>query len=287
MYKILKKPFLGRYMEKWREPVIREEKHKWIPFETKSRSGSVLKGLYHETPGARGTIVLGHPLGREAKGFFLKRGYHRFLIANRYNVVVFDFNGFGESGNGNFNYPGDIHTMGFFVKERFPSLPIGYLGISMGAAWGVCAFSKPGHVYSAAIFDSCFTTLDEFWGKDQYTYVWLKVIGAILPETKKRLTPVRKIGSLKNFKKVGFICSLEDELTPIDMTLRLREKCNVFSDLFVVNDSRHSESYLNDPEGYQLFVLNYFEEQFTNQISSNSREPLFRTPGMKIVNLKI
>ena len=41
-----------------------------------------------------------HPMGVEAKGYYLKHGHGMALRQGGFNVLLFDFNGFGESGNG-------------------------------------------------------------------------------------------------------------------------------------------------------------------------------------------
>jgi hypothetical protein len=77
LYKIAKTPFFGRFMVKWENPLPPVKRTEWNSFSVKSRSGGVLRGLWSETSEAKslGTIVLGHPMGKEAKGYFLKNGY--------------------------------------------------------------------------------------------------------------------------------------------------------------------------------------------------------------------
>jgi alpha/beta superfamily hydrolase len=265
MYKILKKPFFGRYMGAWNNPLDRQERRSWRRCNVTNAVGVRLSGLYFRTASARATIVLGHPMGKEAKGFFIRRGYADFLVRNGFNVFVFDFNGFGESETGDFDYPQDILAVGQKVKELIPDLPIGYLGVSMGASWGICALSQPDHVYSAAVFDSAFTTVDEFWKKYLPAYITLKVLGTLMPRKKDRLHVLTKVGQIKGLTSARFICCRQDDVTPLEMTLRLKERCNIETDLFVVNGSRHTMAYQSNPSAYEHFICDYFNRELVEK----------------------
>jgi predicted alpha/beta hydrolase len=109
-YKFLKKPFFGPYMVKWKNPLTPEQEMDWKRIITKSNSGGTIYGLFASslTQKSKATIVLGHPMGKLAKTYFLKNGYTDLLRQNGYNTLIFDFNGFGESTNGNFAYFEDI-----------------------------------------------------------------------------------------------------------------------------------------------------------------------------------
>ncbi len=105
VYKIVKRPFFQRYMVPWRSPLTSSQQRLWTQFQVRSQSGGKIKCLVSKTTSEnpKGTVVLGHPMSREAKGYFLKNGYTDFLNENGYNVFLFDFNGFGESTHGNFS----------------------------------------------------------------------------------------------------------------------------------------------------------------------------------------
>lgn len=118
------KPFFGHFMVNWRNPLSEDEKKNWTEFSVLSKSGATLSGLYAIANNPKATIVLGHPMGKEAKGYFLKNGYTDLLLSNGYNVVIFDINGFGESSMGNFSYYEDIVSISKKAKELFPNLQI-------------------------------------------------------------------------------------------------------------------------------------------------------------------
>jgi alpha-beta hydrolase superfamily lysophospholipase len=110
-------------MVRWQNPLSAE----WQPVAVASKSGATVRGLFAhsqaEAGPAKATIVLGHPMGKEAKGYFLKNGYTDLLRRGGYHVLVFDLNGFGESSQGNFSYFEDIIAIGNAALALTPELP--------------------------------------------------------------------------------------------------------------------------------------------------------------------
>ena len=68
-------------MVKWKNPIPENELNEWQSILVKSKSGGTIKGLFanSKTKEQKATIVLGHPMGKEAKGYFIKRGYTELL----------------------------------------------------------------------------------------------------------------------------------------------------------------------------------------------------------------
>ena len=103
-YKALKKPFFGQFMVPWKNPLPDQEYAQWKRFDLSSKTGANIRAIYKAAANARGTVVLGHPMGKPAKGLFLKNGHAQRLIEKGFNVMLFDTNGFGESTMGSFNF---------------------------------------------------------------------------------------------------------------------------------------------------------------------------------------
>ncbi|WP_157497191.1 hypothetical protein [Hahella ganghwensis] len=99
-YRYFKKPFFGRFERPWQWP-DNVDQTQWRPFRVASRSGATLSGLLGESdqPDIKGAVLMVHPMGAIAKGFWMKNGHTEFLRRAGYHVMVFDLNGFGESSN--------------------------------------------------------------------------------------------------------------------------------------------------------------------------------------------
>jgi alpha/beta superfamily hydrolase len=257
-YKLFKMPFVGSFMVKWRSPLTEAEKTEWQNVSVKSKSGGVIKGLFAsaKTPQAKATIVLGHPMGKEAKAFFLKNGYTDLLRNNGFNTLIFDFNGFGESSNGSFSYFEDVLAIASTVPA---GLPVGYHGVSLGAQWALIAFADQSHPFKFAIIESASATTEEFWIKYPTAYKVLKVLNFILPRYAQKIRPVERIKELKNLDSLLLIYSLTDEWTPAEMGERLKANSPVPTELWTVEDAQHTGIMKSDyKEAYQQKILEYF-----------------------------
>jgi fermentation-respiration switch protein FrsA (DUF1100 family) len=263
MYKLIKKPFFGPYMVKWKNPLTENEKMNWKQYIIKSKSNSEITGLFANGKNKiKGTIVLGHPMVKPAKGYFLKNGYTEILRENGYNVFVFDFNGFGESKTGNFSFFYDIIAVGNKVKEIAPNLPIGYHGISLGAMWSIIAFTEKNSPYNSAIIESAPTTLDEYWVKYPFAYKILKTMNYIFPKYKKKINMLERFSEIQNLKSILLIYSKKDEITPISMAKKFMNKSIIPIELYTVDNANHANiigsSYKKE---YLDKIINYFNNQ--------------------------
>jgi hypothetical protein len=240
-YKTIKKPFFGRFMVEWENPLPVHERQKWNPFTVRSKSGALLKGLWSPAgQRAKGTIVLGHPMGKEAKGYFLKNGYRELYHDCDLNVIVFDFNGFGESGQGNFSFYKDIAAIGHYAVSQFPSVPLFYHGISLGGQWSTIAFTEE-HTFDFALLESIPTTLDEFWVRYPFAYRFLKILYLFLPRFANKVRMIDRIAEIKRIRSILLIYSEMDEFTPVSMGVRFKNKSNVPAELWTVSEGDHAK----------------------------------------------
>lgn len=263
LYKILKYPFFGNYMVKWKNPLSPEEMNNWKRVAVKSKSGGTIQGLFSETNAGRprATIVLGHPMGKEAKGYFLKRGYADFLKNADYNVLVFDINGFGESSHGSFSYYEDIVAIGKKARELTPELPIGYHGISLGAMWSVVALTDESHPYTFAIIESAATTLDEFWKRFPTPYKVLRILNFLLPSYKGHIAMIERIKEVKHLNALLFIYSRDDAWVPFEMGERYLENSPIASELWSVENAKHAEIVKSkNREEYSVKIVSFFNQ---------------------------
>lgn len=262
LYKLIKWPFVGSFRVKWRNPLNEEEKKEWQEIVVKSRSGGIIKGLFaNARTAAKATIVLGHPMGKEAKAFFLKNGYTDLLRDNGYNTLVFDFNGFGESTNGSFSYFEDVLAVAAKARELTPELPIGYHGISLGGQWAIISFADQSHPFSFSIIESAPATPEEFWVKYPSAFRIYRIISFFLPRYAKKIRPVDRIRDLKNQRSLLLIYSYADEWTPVSMGERLKENSPVPTELWTVQHAAHTGIMKSEhKEGYSKKIISYFDE---------------------------
>ena len=264
MYKLLKIPFFGRFMVKWQNPLTEAQQKEWQKIHTKSKSGGIIHGLFAkahiEIPKA--TIVLGHPMGKEAKAYFIKNGYTELLRKNGYNALVFDLNGFGESTHGNFSYYEDILAIGREAIKASPNIPVGYLGISMGAQWATIAFTAEAHSYDFAVLESAATSLDDYWIKFPLPYKTLQVMNFLFPKYKKKIRPVDRVQDIKRLKSMLLIYSEIDDWTPLEMGMKLKENSRIPVELWTVRNAKHASIMKSEHKAeYERKIIEYFDKQ--------------------------
>jgi len=263
LYKLVKWPFVGSYMVKWRNPLTEEEQKDWKPLTVKSKSGGYLKGLFAKarTPEAKATIVLGHPMKKEAKAFFLKNGYTDLLRDNGFNTLVFDFNGFGESTNGSFSYFEDVLAMAREAGKLTPELPLGYHGISLGGQWAIISFADQSRPFRFSIIESAPASPEEFWVKYPFAYRIYKLLKIFLPRYSKKIQPIERIKELKNQQSLLLIYSYADEWTPVEMGERLKNNSPIPTELWTVQNAEHTGIMKSEHEAdYKQKIIRYFNE---------------------------
>ncbi|NRA65450.1 MAG: alpha/beta fold hydrolase [Pseudobacteriovorax sp.] len=263
VYKIVKYPFFSSYQVNWKWPKAYERKSEWQPVKFQSQSKSTLAGLWSNSSSAdvKGTIVLGHPLLKSFKGFFLANGFADQLRQAGYHVLVFDFNGFGDSTQGNFLYPKDVIAAGNYASKRIPDIPVYYIGVSFGAGYGLCALSEPNSPYQAAILESPFYSLENYW---QFFPVAKKALGffkVVTPKTYNALSPNVLVKNInEQTKKLVILGSMNDKYSPSNLNQTLADRCNIESEFIEYEDCKHARISSTRPRDYMKIISHAFSE---------------------------
>jgi uncharacterized protein len=214
VHRVLRKPFFGRFEVPWEWPSADEEV-RWERVSFANPRGARLAGLWGAAEGAaKATLVLAHPMGKAAKGFWLKHGHAALFRGEGYNVLAFDANGFGESEPSTFDYPGDYLAAGQWAQARTPALPVGLVGASFGAGWGLCSMARAGSVYRMAVLEGLFPTLPEFWRHYPFAFATLKTSQVVWPSMERNLRPVAEAAKLIGRPPVLLLYGDKDIYTP-------------------------------------------------------------------------
>lgn len=267
LYRWLKAPFFGKYRKPWIFPQIEEMRH-WEKLTIASGSNARLAALFGPALArpAAGNVLLAHPMGTDAKGFFLKDGHAHFLRENGFNVLLFDFNGFGESQEGNFSYVEDVLAAGRELHRLAPGLPAAVVGTSFGGSWALCALSKPGHGFSAAVIEGAFTTLKEFWRRYPLANLVLTALTVLLPKLEQSLRPIAQVQSIQRLRKILFVYSEGDRAVPVEMGERLFRACNLpHSDRFLwkMPQARHTQGFTSASQACRQRYAEFLRESLT------------------------
>ena len=267
LYRWLKAPFFGKYRKPWIFPQV-ENTQDWEKLTIASGSNARLAALFGPALArpAAGNVLLAHPMGADAKGFFLKDGHARFLRDNGFNVLLFDFNGFGESQEGNFSYMEDVLAAGRELRRLAPGLPAAVVGTSFGGAWALCALSRPGHGFSTAVIEGAFTTLKEFWRRYPLANLVLTAISTLLPKLEQSLRPIAQIRSVQGLRRILFVYGESDRAAPVEMGERLFRACNLpQSDRFLwkIPQARHTQGFISASQACRQRYVDFLRKSLT------------------------
>lgn len=257
LHRILRKPFFGRFETPWIWPQ-EEEQQSWERVSFGNPSGASLAGLWGPAHGeAIGTVVLAHPMGKAAKGFWLKHGHARLFRRSGLNVLAFDANGFGESTAASFDYPADILSAGLWAQTRTPELNVGLVGASFGAGWGLCAMAREGSPFKVALLEAVFPTLPEFWKHYPVAHAVLKVSQIVWPGMERKLRPEGEAPKVLGNPSVLLIYGDRDKYTPPEHGQRLLRAFGSAADahVSVLPNVDHTFAYRDAADAYTKQVV--------------------------------
>lgn len=242
-----------------------------LPYESLSlvaADGVRLAGWRLVPPSPRGVVIVQH-------GYGTCRADPLQLIAlvygGGYAVVSVDFRGHGESGG----------TCSFGRRERWDvramldaiaadpqlcGLPIGYLGISMGAAIGILTAAEDPRI-RVLVCDSSYAWLGAMVGRYQrmayhlpaipFGWVTAAMLAWALRTPLSALDPVRAIGRVRC--PVLILHGEDDVSIPVSQARALYAAAREPKTLWTVPGAGHVAASWQDESGYRQCVLAFLE----------------------------
>lgn len=273
--KLLKYPFQGQFAGDWRWPKDVSNTD-WATVEIPSVSGSHLVAIFGKAEGDPvGTVLLAHPLGRTAKGFWLKHGHANYFRRLGFHVLAIDFNGFGKSPDHTFNFPLDVIASAKWLKANYPDLPTGAVGASFGAAWIVCAMARH-NLFDAVLIESTFSSLSDFWRKYPLPHVTLKFSKVILPRLELSMRPEHAAQRVVGSPNITLLYSKTDRHTPLangEALLRALPP-SVSARLLVADKADHTHIFRDAPDTYASAAQAFKHSMTSWKIPEQNRKEL-------------
>lgn len=267
-YRLFKKPFFGRFVRPWRWPE-NVEQSQWRRLSVASASGATISALLasaHRAE-AKGAVLMAHPMGVAAKGFWMKYGHAELLRQAGYHVMLFDLNGFGESTSSSMDYPLDVLAAGLALQGQYPDLPVAVFGASMGAAMSLCAMAQPAHPFKAAVLESAFPTLLHFWSRYPIPKLGIQLSKLLYPAGERSLRPTYAAQRLVGSPELLMIYGEADEFTPVKDGKLLLQALHgkTQAEFWQVPGAEHTHAYAAQPQDYAQRVVGFLDKHLLAQ----------------------
>ncbi|MFV9507527.1 MAG: alpha/beta hydrolase [Oscillochloridaceae bacterium umkhey_bin13] len=243
-----------------------------VPFEEvrfTSNDGLGLRGWWMGHTEPRGVIIGCHGHGGSKDDML---GIGTNLWRAGYAVLVFDFRGRGDSDR----WPqtlvsrevDDLRAAVGFVRERAPTLPLGVIGFSMGAAVAILAAeSEP--AIAAVVADSSFTSGSDVVAHSVRTTLRVPADLLVLAADEivhrrhgYRFSHARPLDAVAQLapRPVLIIHGEADALVPVSHAQRLYEAAGEPRELWIVPGVDHCGGYFIDRPTYCQRVISFFDQ---------------------------
>ena len=214
--------------------------HRPVQFE--GNTGARLAGLWfpHEKP--RGTVVLAHPDRRYGKHWFVREGWVDFLHDAGYEVLTFDFVGYGESRGPATYYHEDVVAAAKLAQEWSGFLPVSVIGVSMGAFAVANASPKLGFV-RALVLESPYPSFNDWYGQGAYLHA-MRAFDRLFPRSSAAIQAHENIARAQA-PRLLVASSPRDEVTPPALTRRVADAAPVDRTRVLQVDAPHLQLFEN------------------------------------------
>jgi len=236
-----------------------------VTFESKSRS--LISGWFLQGKADKGGVLLMHGV-KSNRLEMLKRA--EFLFREGYSVLLFDFQGHGESGGNNITFGYleslDANAAYAFLENKLTKKSIGIIGVSLGGASAL--LGESGKRCQALILESVYPTLDEaindrlkiYFG-DAGKYLTPLLTYQLKPRLNFKSSDLKPIEHIAKVTCPLFILAGEnDQRTTLAESERLFSKANEPKQIWAVKDAGHVNYNNLKPKEYKKRVLEFFNK---------------------------
>ena len=242
-----------------------------VSFPARNESNILLKGWYLQGQGDKTILIVHGGFQTRVDNVVDTLDLTKSLVADGYNVLLFDLRGRGESqgtGLSMLTNENDIGGAIDFLKTRGGAAHIGIIGFCSGAATTAIFASREN--IGAVVLDGCFATVDSMVTRQATTRgipaflvdsfipglrLTVKLFYGAVPEDPIKIVPDITCPIL-------FIHEQNDNLTTSQETNQLFQAAkNPADEIWEIPGALHSEGYKTDPVDYVNKVNAFFSAE--------------------------
>jgi len=204
----------------------------WQAMTTSLRNISVLYKKSSDTSDK--TVILAHPYVSAAKLFFIEKGIADIYLSEGINVVLFDFNGFGQSAFRDFNFYLDICDVYTSTINLFTGTQVILHGVSFGAAQSLGFMSQGALLPRFLVLESCPSNrLDYFRKRNKSLYYTLKFMGMVSASFSGNGNYLNTASKIAENVNITLLYGIDDQLTPVSIGKAYKDVFRDRSKLFI------------------------------------------------------
>jgi pimeloyl-ACP methyl ester carboxylesterase len=188
---------------------------KWQPVSFEGNTGARIAGTWFPAERPRGAVVLAHPDKRYARHWFVKEGYVELLLSEGYDVLTFDFTGYGESRGPATYYHEDLLAAARFAEHWAGGYPVHVVGVSMGAFAAANASPRLDFVRSMTL-EAPYPSFNAWYGKGA-SKVAMEAFDKLFPATGRSIKAGANIADAAP-RRILVAYSPDDEVTPAHLS---------------------------------------------------------------------
>lgn len=233
----------------WSPPV--ELGGRAVSFE--GNSGATLAGTWFSAERPRGAVVLAHPDRRYGQSWFWREGHVGWLLEHGFDVLTFDFTGYGGSEGPATYYHEDVEAAARFAKAWAGGFPVHVWGVSMGAFATANASPRLRFVESV-VLESPYPSFSEWFGEG-LARAGMDAFDRAFPRTARAIRAGDNVAWARPRVLVAY--SEADEVTPARLSEAVAAAApRDRTERFVLTGAPHL-SFFRESDEYRARVLSF------------------------------
>lgn len=232
----------------------------------RTEDGIRLKGWVIEPPAPTANVALFHGM-RNHRGRLLSR--IQFLVHAGFRCIAFDHRAHGESAGQaiSFGYHErhDVAAVAALARRRWPNVPCGALGISMGGA-AICFAGSAARAFDAIILESVYHDLDRAFSHrigSAYPAWFRHFRPGVIWLTERRLgTRIADVAPIAHVRQLAprpvlLLTGSDDQLAPPDDVQAFLTQIPNSSEFHLVPGAAHGQVYEVAGPAYRDLLLGF------------------------------
>lgn len=222
------------------------------PVTFEGNTGATLAGTWFAAERPRGAVVLAHPDRRYGQAWFWREGHVAFLLENGFDVLTFDFTGYGASVGPSTYFHEDVEAAARFAQAWAGGFPVHVWGVSMGAFAAANASPRLRFVESM-VLEAPYPSFSAWYGQGLGRWA-MDAFDRAFPRTGRAICAGENVGWARP-RRVLVAYSRADEVTPAVLSEAVADAApRDRTERFVLDDVPHL-AFFAQSERYREHVL--------------------------------